>query len=313
MRTVFCLAGAAILLVTLAAHAAAQACPDVTGCWQGDFAGNYSGTLGISFQQTGDQLSGVVTANVAVPALGEAVGSLSGSAACAFIDFAATISVSIASVQVAYSAQVTGDCMAGTFSVNGVPGNTWQACRVSCCGNGVIQLSETCDDGNTVSGDGCSDTCMVEAGFSCVGQPSVCTPLVCGNGVVQPGEACDDGNTASGDGCSDTCTVEAGFTCSGQPSVCIPIVCGNGVVQPGEQCDDGNNVNGDCCTADCRLDPAGTACTLSGSLPGVCDPNGHCVGMVGIPTLSQWGVLALSLVMFVAVLRRRSGIAARRR
>ena len=30
------------------------------------------------------------------------------------------------------------------------------------CGNGVIETGETCDDGNTVSGDGCSSTCIME-------------------------------------------------------------------------------------------------------------------------------------------------------
>jgi cysteine-rich repeat protein len=30
------------------------------------------------------------------------------------------------------------------------------------CGNGTIELGETCDDGNTTSGDGCSSTCQVE-------------------------------------------------------------------------------------------------------------------------------------------------------
>lgn len=33
---------------------------------------------------------------------------------------------------------------------------------VTLCGNSIIEGSETCDDGNTVSGDGCSDTCRVE-------------------------------------------------------------------------------------------------------------------------------------------------------
>ena len=35
------------------------------------------------------------------------------------------------------------------------------------CGNGYIQGSETCDDGNTVSGDGCSPTCVLEGGAIC--------------------------------------------------------------------------------------------------------------------------------------------------
>ncbi len=32
------------------------------------------------------------------------------------------------------------------------------------CGNGVIESGEECDDGNTVSGDGCSATCQTEGG-----------------------------------------------------------------------------------------------------------------------------------------------------
>ena len=30
------------------------------------------------------------------------------------------------------------------------------------CGNGIVETGETCDDGNTVSGDGCSATCTTE-------------------------------------------------------------------------------------------------------------------------------------------------------
>ena len=32
------------------------------------------------------------------------------------------------------------------------------------CGNGVIDFGETCDDNNTISGDGCSSTCQIESG-----------------------------------------------------------------------------------------------------------------------------------------------------
>jgi cysteine-rich repeat protein len=32
------------------------------------------------------------------------------------------------------------------------------------CGNGVINPPETCDDGNTTSGDGCSSFCTIEGG-----------------------------------------------------------------------------------------------------------------------------------------------------
>jgi cysteine-rich repeat protein len=34
------------------------------------------------------------------------------------------------------------------------------ACRV--CGDGIIQPNEQCDDGNIISGDGCSDVCLTE-------------------------------------------------------------------------------------------------------------------------------------------------------
>jgi cysteine-rich repeat protein len=58
------------------------------------------------------------------------------------------------------------------------------------CGNGNTEFNETCDDGNTVPGDGCSSTCQQE---------------VCGDGIVQPtiqalrfhylGRACNIGPT----------------------------------------------------------------------------------------------------------------------
>lgn len=35
-------------------------------------------------------------------------------------------------------------------------------CPESVCGNGMVEPGERCDDGNTVSGDGCSSTCQLE-------------------------------------------------------------------------------------------------------------------------------------------------------
>lgn len=34
---------------------------------------------------------------------------------------------------------------------------------ISSCGDGIIQSGETCDDSNTVNGDGCSSTCAIES------------------------------------------------------------------------------------------------------------------------------------------------------
>src|SRR5262249_15370166 len=73
------------------------------------------------------------------------------------------------------------------------------------CGDGRKTGMEQCDDGNTVSGDGCSSTCMQEECFI--------------DGVVVPGvEACDDGNTDDDDCCNNAC---------------MPATCGDGHVSTG--------------------------------------------------------------------------------
>ena len=91
------------------------------------------------------------------------------------------------------------------------------ACVAPVCGDGAINAAtETCDDGNTVGGDGCSATCSVEDSYTCVGAPSVCSTEPCGNGRVDAGEECDDRNDVEGDGCSRECLSEPVYTnCSG--------------------------------------------------------------------------------------------------
>lgn len=179
--------------------------------------------------------------------------------------------------------------------------STLQKCKVSCgfgekcafqtgqcvavtapavCGNKVVESTEQCDDGNTVSGDGCSATCTIETVF-------------CGNGVVEGTEQCDDGNRFNDDSCTNACTCGAGFGfCSGScvalgsdenncgscGNVCLQdpkridqrcnnglcetmSVCGNGVREWGEQCDDKNNVATDGCDT-CTLLP-GWSCYSS--------------------------------------------------
>lgn len=82
------------------------------------------------------------------------------------------------------------------------------------CGDGEKTGNETCDDGNSVSGDGCSEVCVIETGFACSGTPSVCSST-CGDNVKASTEQCDDGNVISGDGCSATCLTEVcSCTCS---------------------------------------------------------------------------------------------------
>ncbi|MEO8981058.1 MAG: discoidin domain-containing protein [Polyangiaceae bacterium] len=120
------------------------------------------------------------------------------------------------------------------------------------CGNGVLDGTERCDDGNTDSGDGCSSTCKVETGWDCRPfEPSSCSPT-CGDGLLAGAEAqaggCDDQNKLANDGCSATCHVESGYVCSGAPSVCAK-TCGDGKLDAGEACDDGKATAGDGCFA----------------------------------------------------------------
>ncbi len=160
------------------------------------------------------------------------------------------------------------------------------------CGDGLVEGSEACDDGNEAAGDGCDAACAVEAGFSCQGAPSVCA-IVCGDGVKGGDEDCDDGNTTPGDGCAADCLTEPGYACSGeigQLSACAAVCgdglvvgsetcddsnakdgdgcsaacqfeasCGNKVLEPGESCDDGNTTSGDKCSGACQVEP-GTVC-----------------------------------------------------
>jgi len=88
------------------------------------------------------------------------------------------------------------------------------------CGDGLLDMGEACDDGDSTLGDGCNGTCEVEAGFTCAGEPSVCAGI-CGDGMVVAGEGCDDGDLNAGDGCSATCVVEPGYFCGGAPSTCL--------------------------------------------------------------------------------------------
>ncbi len=137
------------------------------------------------------------------------------------------------------------------------------------CGDKKIGVGEICDDGNQISGDGCSSNCKnVEPGFACPKAGSVCL-AVCGDDVLKGRETCDDGNTTNGDGCSGACHTEPTYTCP--PSIlrpnptplnqCIKTVCGDGYREGDEPCDDAdkNKNTGDGCTPLCEIEPTCTA------------------------------------------------------
>lgn len=167
---------------------------------------------------------------------------------------------------------------------------TYDVCS-GLCGDGIRILAEAageeCDDGawSRSSGDGCTDSCAIEAGFTCdidsagrlVG--GRCSP-VCGDGLWVLGEGCDDGNLVNGDGCDSSCEEEDGWTCSssgGQglsppsvtdQSICMSI-CPDGLVVGLEQCDDGNSIAGDGCSPSCTIEP-GFVCQDANGLQQPC-------------------------------------------
>ncbi|MFH1591736.1 MAG: PKD domain-containing protein [archaeon] len=140
---------------------------------------------------------------------------------------------------------------------------------------------EQCDDGNTVSGDGCSSVCVIE------------DLSYCGDGTTQwPNgdgqyEQCDDGSqngvpcdpayddscnycssscqtvTLDGPFCGDSSVQSAYESCDDGNSnnndyclnTCEDNTCGDGYRNPSEeQCDDGNNQNGDGCSSTCETE-----------------------------------------------------------
>ena len=122
-------------------------------------------------------------------------------------------------------------CVSGTVCTDCLPGyilNSSYYCVTTNCGDGITIAPEACDDGNQVSGDGCSYVCLIESGFTCPTLPSGfsgCIPI-CGDGKYfgVGGEQCDDGNLAPGDGCDSLCKIESGWWCidgnTSSPSVC---------------------------------------------------------------------------------------------
>jgi len=63
------------------------------------------------------------------------------------------------------------------------------------CGDCIVEGEEACDDGDATSGDGCDASCEVEPGWTCEGEPSVCTedstpvPSMSATGVAVLGAA----------------------------------------------------------------------------------------------------------------------------
>ncbi len=147
-------------------------------------------------------------------------------------------------------------CVDATDLPDGMSCGTDLACRGgSCvstaCGNGMMDGSEQCDDGNPTDGDGCDNDCT----YSCAGDTD-----------------CDDGNVCNGaetcatmtHACADGTPPAAGTLCDrdAMPATrdicrretCVASICGDGFLDRGvEACDDGNRMPGDGCENDCSI------------------------------------------------------------
>ena len=172
----------------------------------------------------------------------------------------------------------------------GTPGGPVEAMiRVygNCCGDGIVDALEACDDGNDDDTDDCTSTCevascgdgFVQAGVEACDDAnaddtdaclSTCEAASCGDGFVQAGvETCDDANADDTDECLSTCEsascgdgfVQAGVeTCDDGDldntndclDTCVPASCGDGFVWAGmEECDDGDADNTNDCLDTC--------------------------------------------------------------
>ncbi len=158
------------------------------------------------------------------------------------------------------------------------------------CGNGIIEPGETCDDGNTVSGDTCSATCQFEGCpmtgtwdarsnlgihmlFSLAEDVSgnitgavhtVGYPPITGTRVGPSVELYITGpyqGTQVFQQCDSLSVI-------GFPNLTLTRTslsyCGDGVLNPGEACDDGNFDEGDGCSTSCTIEVCGNGVVDAG-------------------------------------------------
>ena len=195
------------------------------------------------------------------------------------------------------AACVSGFCDSGTCACDGNAdcaggevcdtSEAPNACETAnTCGNGTVEGSEVCDDGDTDGGDGCSSGCLVENGGACTGNGdcvNTCIGSTC-SGAVANGETCDTGDD---DDCtssiceSTTCepceddqsnpTTDNG--CSGGTSFCLTSG-GAGAFECVECLS----------TSDCGIN---NFCNASSACVGGCVDDGDCGGAIPACDLSD--------------------------
>ena len=170
---------------------------------------------------------------------------------------------------------------------------------VTGCGDGNIEGLEVCDDGGSASGDGCTNLCAIEEGWTCSGTTSHCIssaggclgdlpltfcqinygketiPMECDTSVNFPVSICESSSTGTTCNTIGDCEDLSDAMCEEDPfnTYCsLGTPCGNRILETeyGEECDDGNVVSGDGCDSACKeesgitqteVSPERTMCT----------------------------------------------------
>ncbi|TFH23794.1 MAG: hypothetical protein E4H03_05335 [Myxococcales bacterium] len=210
---------------------------------------------------------------------------------------------------------VTGSpCGTNVFRVEGpgIPGGvaettlfSLQGRHSAVCGDGAIDAAagETCDDGNTVGGDCCSTTCMIEGTDAATcDDGSACTVDTCDSvtGCANTPVSCDDGVGCTVDGCDATvgCTNAPDDGAGNDGTSCTFDTCDviAGCINSPTFCNDGNACTADSCDAVAGCSSVliscndGNACTIDScsvatgcsNFPIPCAPGSVCNAGTGV-------------------------------
>jgi hypothetical protein len=187
-----------------------------------------------------------------------------------------------------------GQCEVGELCIGAPTADECPHCNVSCpglvpgscapdniCGNGLVEfdLGETCDDGNTVGGDGCDEACHTECVPFCLDE---CGDDGCGGSCAEPiPQGCDEGLP------EQECEAAGGYFwypgCVG-----IGCICGCPTGDAGCPCIDGLQCQGLCVT---EYDHnGGVPFPCEDKLTGTCAPYEPHLGC--LCTLTEAGLLS---------------------
>jgi hypothetical protein len=201
-----------------------------------------------------------------------------------------------------------GHAGSGSGGTAGVGPGTGGISGGSLCGNALLEINESCDDGNQTDGDGCGSTCQSEECWACSGggcQPTSpntscnngaqvcdgkggcgdCVPadMVCDNCKSCGGSICNQGSDCASNACvTDICRSMSGSLCA-DPVECDSNHCQGGVCTKCDKSTQCNSFSCDSATGQCMA-AIGEPCDsyMPCALGLVCDPIKICKGSEGV-------------------------------